>query len=463
MTHRAIGGSFRDPNGFVFTRDGQLYRQVNRRYRQNYDLLCNSGLYEVLVSRQLLIPHEEVELPPADPAPAYKVLRPEPLPFVSYPYEWSFSQLRDAAVLTLDIQEIALEHGMSLHDASAFNVQFRGGRPVLIDTLSFERTREGQPWTAYGQFCRHFLAPLALMAYRDPRLGRLFRLYMDGIPLDLADRLLPRRARIRPSLFLHIRAHARHHGRQRTNAAESHTFTRRAFQGLLDSLRTGVRKLPSATSTTPWSNYYTEADHYSREAFDNKRTVVAETIEQLRPRSVWDLGGNTGVFGRLAATRGIPTVCFDLDHGSVDANYLRVHEEGETNILPLLCDLTNPSPSIGWAHTERFSLAERGPADLVLALALVHHLAIGNNVPLSHIASFFRRIGHWVLVEFIPKDDPKVESMLSLRDDIFDDYDVSTFEDAFLSFFEIVQRTPLLGSTRSLYLMHARETPSPDP
>lgn len=461
MTHRAIGGSFRDPNGFVFTREGELYRQVNRRYQRNYDLLCSSGLYEALVSRQLLVPHQEVDELPADPATAYKVLRPEPLPFVSYPYEWSFSQLKDAASLTLDVQETALDHGMSLHDASAYNVQFRGSRPVLIDTLSFASTREGQPWTAYGQFCRHFLAPLALMAYRDPRLGRLLRLHIDGIPLDLADKLVPRRARLRPSLYLHLHAHARHQGRQ-AKASPSGAFTRRAFQGLIESLRTAVRKLP-ATGNTPWSNYYTELDHYSQEAFDNKRTVVAATIDQVRPRSVWDLGGNTGLFGRLAAKRGIPTVCFDLDHESVDANYRRASEEGEKNILPLVCDLTNPSPSIGWAHAERFSLVERGPADLILALALVHHLAIGNNVPLGQIAHFLRRIGHWVLLEFIPKDDPKVKEMLSVRDDIFDDYDVSGFEDAFCAFFEVVQKTPLPGSTRSLYLMHARDVQFRDP
>ena len=178
VTSRVDSGSFRDSNGFVFWQDGALYRQVNTSYKDNYEHLMESGLYEVLVSGGLLLPHEEVNIQSSQPDLAYKVIRPELIPFISYPYEWCFSQLKDAALTTLEIQKTCLDFGMSLKDCSAYNIQFRKGKPVLIDTLSFEKYREGQPWVAYRQFCQHFLAPLALMSHKDIRLNQLLRVYI---------------------------------------------------------------------------------------------------------------------------------------------------------------------------------------------------------------------------------------------------------------------------------------------
>jgi len=203
-----LSASFRDPSGFLFTRQGVLYRQVNQAYQPHYDKLLNSGLYDKLVKAGLLIPHEEVGVEPAEPSLAYKVLRPERVDFISYPYEWSFSQLQDAALATMAIQKLALDAGMVLKDSSAYNIQFYRGRPVLIDTLSFEAYREGEPWVAYRQFCQHFLAPLSLMAYTDVRLNQLLRIYIDGVPLDLAVRLLPGRTRFDLGLATHIHLHA---------------------------------------------------------------------------------------------------------------------------------------------------------------------------------------------------------------------------------------------------------------
>jgi hypothetical protein len=187
--------SFRDPSGFLFIREGILYRQVNQVYREDYSRLMDSGLYEKLVKNGLLITHAETDIQPADGVLSYKVICPERVPFISYPYEWSFGQLQDAALATLSIQRRALKLGMSLKDASAYNIQFPKGKAMLIDTLSFEQYQEGEPWVAYRQFCQHFLAPLALMAYKDVRLNQLLRIYIDGIPLDLASKLLPRSTR----------------------------------------------------------------------------------------------------------------------------------------------------------------------------------------------------------------------------------------------------------------------------
>ena len=203
-----ILSSFRDPDGFLFAAGNILYRQVNLAYRNHYDRLMGSGLFQELGKKDLLISHTETDMARKFSHDAYKIIRPEVVPFISYPYEWCFDQLKDAALATLQIQKCALDFGMTLKDASAYNIQFFHGKPKLIDTLSFEIYKEGSPWIAYRQFCQHFLAPLALMSYRDVRLSQLMRIYIDGIPLDLASSLLPFRAFLRPSLWAHIRLHA---------------------------------------------------------------------------------------------------------------------------------------------------------------------------------------------------------------------------------------------------------------
>jgi len=456
-----VGASFRDPSGFVFVRDNVLYRQVNRSFSPDFDHFLSSGLYEALVDRELVVPHEEADLSLARTSDAYKVLRPERVPFVSYPYEWSFGQLKDAALATLTLQELALERGMSLRDASAYNIQFRRGRPVLIDTLSFERLKENAPWVAYRQFCQHFLAPLALMTYRDVRLGQLSRIYIDGVPLDLTAGLLPFRARLRPSLLIHLFLHARS---QRRHAATTdarkqvrgRSFSAQAFRGLIQSLRGATQKMRWSPGGTVWATYYSEGESYAPDALDRKRELVRSLLEEATPKRVWDLGANTGLFSRVAAEGGSDVVSFDLDLGAVELNYRQVVSNNETNILPLVMDLTNPSPPIGWENQERASLAERGPVDLILALALIHHLAIANNVPMERIAGFFGTLAPWLLIEFVPKGDPMVERLLATREDIFPDYTGEGFEKAFGQHFSIVRREPIAGSDRVLYLLRGR-------
>lgn len=461
-----LSSSFRDPSGFLFLREGELFRQVNQSYREDYELLISSGLYEALVAEGLLIPHREVELPPEDPGPAYKVIKPEPVLFISYPYEWSFSQLKSAALATLAIQKKALQFGMILKDASAYNVQFVGCRPVFIDTLSFERYREGEPWVAYRQFCQHFLAPLALMSRCDIRLGGLLRLHIDGVPLDLASSLLPRRTRFSFSLLSHIHLHARSQARHADDAgvgkADSGVRKRKvsklAFRGIIDSLETAVKKLSWKAGGTEWGDYY-GATNYSERAQEDKKRRVAEYLSRLSPKLVWDLGANTGIYSRLAAERGAYTVASDVDPAAVEKNYLKARAEKSEKILPLLIDLTNPSPGIGWEHRERMSLLERGPADVVLALALVHHLAISNNLPFYKIAEFFRRVGRDLIVEFIPKEDSQVRRLLASREDIFSGYNRESFEEVFSAYFRIEDSAPIADSERTIYLMRGVGVP----
>lgn len=455
----ALPSSFRDPAGYVFRREGVLYRRIEPPGLPHYDRLMGSGLYGELVGAGLLIPHEEVPGGPAAGSEGTKTIRPEEVPFVSYPYEWSFSMLRDAALATLEVERRALVRGMTLVDSSAFNVQFRHGRPVLIDTLSLRQAVEGAPWTAYGQFCRHFLAPLALMSLRDVRLGQLLRVHLDGVPLDLASRLLPRRSRLRPSLLLHLHAHAasqkKFEGRRALPAAARAKVGLRARLGLVDSLEAATRGLRWRPAGTEWADYEREAS-YTPQGLEDKRRAVETFVAEVRPRVVWDLGANVGAYSRAAATTASLVVAFDVDPACVERSYLLTREEGDGRVLPLLMDLANPSPPAGWENRERLSLLERGPADAVLALALVHHLAIGNNLPLERISSFLARAGRHLLIEFVPKSDPQVGRLLVTREDIFTSYSQGEFERAFERDFVIKRRLAISGSERVLYVMERR-------
>jgi hypothetical protein len=455
-----LKASFRDPSGFLFTRDGVLYRQVDERYRAAFDALNESGLYRGLVDDGLLVEHREVSTELALRPGAYRVLQPEPVPFVSYPYEWCFSQLKDAALATLRIQQRALERGMVLKDASAYNVQFRCGRPVLIDTLSFEPWREGEPWVAYRQFCQHFLAPLALMAHCDVRLGQLLRIHVDGVPLDLASALLPARTWLRFGLLTHLHLHAKSQARHADSAARKGApaaprVSRSGMLGLVDSLLSAVGKLAWAPAATEWGDYYADTN-YTPAAVDHKLELVRKLVAASAPRTVWDLGGNTGRFSRLAVEAGAHVVSWDLDPAAVEKSYLHLKQEGPRPLLPLLLDLTNPSAAIGWANEERMSLAQRGPVDLVMALALIHHLAISNNVPLERIADFLAPLAPRLLIEFVPKRDSQVQRLLATREDIFDRYAPEAFEAAFARRYETVEAQPIRESERVLYLLRRR-------
>jgi ribosomal protein L11 methylase PrmA len=459
VTDLRIPGSFRDPSGFLYHRDNVLLRQINPVYADDYDTLKSSGLYDELVGKQLLIPHEEVDVGLAHSQPAYKVIKPEPLAFISYPYEWCFSQLKDAALLTLDIQSRAYAKGMVLKDATAYNVQFHNGKAIFIDSLSFELYKKGTPWSAYRQFCQHFLAPLALMSKVDIHLNQLFRTNIDGVPLELAAELMPFKSRLSPSLAMHLFMHARsiaEAGRQKGAQGGNQSqraFSQAAFLGLIDSLRSAISNLNWKPGGTEWFDYYEANNQYGEAGLEEKDKLVEDFVSQVQFKTAWDLGGNTGRFSRIAARQGAKVICADIDPGCVEANYRYVKENGETTLLPLRLDLTNPSPAIGWANAERQSFVERGPADMILALGLVHHLVIANNVAIPMLAEFFARSCRYLVVEFIPKGDPQMDKLLSSRPDIFADYDKEHFEAYFSGHFRILKQANVPHTPRTLYLM----------
>jgi SAM-dependent methyltransferase len=450
--------SFRDPAGYMFEENGRLKRLVTRHGREDYRKLISSGLYARLCQDQLLIPHAEEPRSPSWPADTEAVLLPELVPFISYPYEWSFGQLKDAALLTLRVQELAMKHGMSLKDASAFNVQFRGSRPVFIDTLSFQAD-PGGPWPGYSQFCRHFLGPLLMSRYLWPHAGSLFRIALDGLPLDFVSRALPWPTYLRFGCLVHIHWHARSQRQHAGPAPVVAAPARNPKAPLVSSLRAMVERLePAAAETAGWSSYYSESHHYTPEAEAAKRAAVTDALRRIQPQLVYDLGANTGAYSRLAAERGSYCVSFDADPVCVHLNYLQARRDGSgSKLLPLVMDLSNPSPNLGFAAAERLGLDARPEADLLLALALIHHLRIAANVPLERIAEYLARLGRALLIEWVPRQDPKVNELLRSRPDTFHDYDEEAFFGAFARYFDTEQTTPLPGSGRILYLLRRKD------
>lgn len=457
MKINKVSSSYKDPGGFVYYRHNRIFRQINKISREPYELLMKSGLYKKLTDREYLIPHKEVKASSFNPH-AYKIIEPQIVPFISYSYEWSFNHLKDAALLTLKIQKMSLEYGLSLKDASSFNIQFAGGKPVLIDTLSFEKYREGEPWVAYKQFCEQFLCPLALSAYKDIRLNKLMQDTAGSIPLDLASVLLPSWAKVKPFILLHIILHSRNQKKYDNTLLKKgnyHRFGKQSFLGLLDSLESGIQNMSWKPQMSVWINYYdtNRTISYQAKSLDHKKTIVAKYLKILKPKTVWDIGSNTGIFSRIASGMGILTISMDNDPAVVEKNYLQMKNNIEKNILPLWIDILNPTPASGWENKERLSLLARPHPETVMALAFVHHLVLGNNLPLSRIASFFAGICRSLIIEFVPGDDPMAKILLQNREYIFTDYTQANFENEFGKYFRIREKSSVAGTKRIIYLM----------
>ncbi|MEA3222466.1 MAG: SAM-dependent methyltransferase, partial [Thermodesulfobacteriota bacterium] len=379
----ANSGSFRDPSGYVFSRDGKIYRSIFEPGVKDFEATRDAGIYDKLIEDKLLLYHEEVDIGDLAPDGTVYCLNHPRLPMVSYPWEWPFSMLKEAALLHLDAMEILVAKGFWLRDASAFNVQYDGNRMRLIDTLSIGLRVPDSPWVAYKQFCSHFLAPLAMAAYCDIRTLSLWRNYIDGYPLDLATKMLPFWRLYRPGLFMHLTLHARFQDAAdrkedigKAKLDKKPKVSDRGLIGLVRSLQRTVAGIKWKRSSRIWEEYG-EIRTYEAEDVSQKSEYVNRVVQRLQPNMVWDLGANTGEFSLIAASHGSFVVSIDGDPACTEHVYQRLsRESGLKGILPLTMDLANPSPSLGWDNRERLSLRDRGPADLVLALALMHHLVL---------------------------------------------------------------------------------------
>jgi hypothetical protein len=449
--------SYRDPSGFVFRKNDVLYRQVNKIFAKNFDFFSACGYYENLVKKGLLIPHEIINENLTGDDQWHTTLKPEPVAFISYPYEWCFDMLKDAALLTLLLLKEALAYGMILKDATPYNIQWHKGKLIFIDSLSFEKYNEAEPWIAYRQFCESFLSPLLLSHHTKMPLQEMLLAYSDGIPLQVTQSLLPWRTKFSIHTYLHIHLHAKYSAKHPAQTEKRASFSKKKLLNLVASLEGLISKLKLPKQKSTWSDYYDEASQRT-DYLQNKQQIIQLWLEKIKPvSSAADLGANNGEFSKLAATNNIQTIAADFDAFCINNLYNQIKVSGEKNILPLILDLSKPSPGIGLNNEERDSFIKRTNVDLVLALALIHHLSIGKNIPFDKIADLFHRLGRYLIIEFVPKQDDKIQLMLTNKKDIYTAYTEENFLSAFKNYFTIEKKEVISGSERILYLMKKNE------
>jgi hypothetical protein len=458
------GGSFRDPDGRIFQIEGEIVRALSEEGAADWSAFEESGLLARLVKSGDVVATTaasaaELEgINSADPDSGWvAALRHERVPFVSYPYEWTFSMLRDAALLQLRITREALKAGLALKDATPYNVQWRGARPVFIDVGSFERARPGEPWLGYRQFCMLFLYPLLLESYRGIPFQPWLRGSLEGIHPGEARSLLRGRDTFKGGVFKHVALHARlersHAGGEKDVRKELKEagFAKELIEANLKGLEKLVKGLAAPGGATEWSDYGATCS-YSDDDTRAKEDFVRAAVRRRRRSLVWDLGANDGRYSRIAAEGSAYTVALDVDNGVVERLYSTLAREAVDNILPLVGDVADPSPGLGWRGRERLTLPERGAPDLVLALALVHHLIISRTIPQRELIDWLADLGSELVVEFPNRDDAMVQRLLARkREGSHPDYTRNSFEECLRARFDVLSSVELPSGTRALY------------
>jgi len=448
--------SFRDPSGYIQVKNEELYRHINPIYFNQYNALKSSGFYKKLIDASLLIPHEEIEV-----NSNYIMLKPEKIPFFSYPYEWSFSQYQHAALHTLKLQKYALQHGFTLKDATAFNITYHNGAPVFVDTLSFDVYTDGEPWRAYKQFLMHFLAPLVLTKYYGTTMLKTLQQHIDGLPLQHVVKLLPFKARFNPILYTNIYLTAKYeqkYSSDKNAVAEKKVRIAKDKQiKIIDSLYNYVKEL-KVIEKTEWKDYY-NITNYDAAAFDYKKQLVKKWYDSINASKVVDLGGNDGTFSRELKDHATEILVTDIDPNAVDYNYNQVLKNKEQNIIPLVSDLLNPAPGIGFNNKERMALQERivsNNYDVALALALIHHISLSGNVPFSMSAQMFASLTPYLIIEFPDREDSWVNFLLNSKREFagyFDYYSLANFEKDYSFFYTVIEKKQIPNTHRTIYLL----------
>ncbi len=473
LTYEA--GSYRDRDGRVFYgQHREVYRALSRRALAEWQVLRAARFFQKALDDGKIVRTEEVDAVAgatglaalgSDGAPWAGFLRHDRIPFVSYPYEWTFGMLRDAALLQLELLAAALEEDMTLKDGTAYNVQFVGERPVFIDVASFERHSPGQPWAGYRQFCRTFLYPLFLQAYKSVAFHPFLRGCLDGITPGDCSRLMSLRDLVRPGVLTHVALHARFEANGKIRESDPQKSLSRAgfhksmIRNNVENLSRIIRRLKWDPPDSKWSEY-AECNNYTESDRRRKAAFVGEAVATKSCELVWDLGCNTGDYSRIAAENSRCVVAMDADHLAVERLYQSLKREpgraGGGSILPLVSNVADPSPNLGWRGLERKSTVERGRPQLTLCLALIHHLVIDAGIPLRELLAWLAGLGSSLVIEFVDKADPMVQRLLRNRRDDCPDYERSHFESCLNELFDVSRTAPLESGTRTLYFAQAR-------
>jgi len=451
-------GSFRDNRGRIVYVGDRVFRTVMPAGIEDFEFVRSTGLVEQLIREGRLIgesPADKAEIGMAGDG-AVRVVEHPRLPFISYPYEWPFEALRAAALAHLELQQRALVKGVSLSDATAYNMQFRGARPVFIDSLSLRRYRDGEFWAGHRQFCEQFINPLLLQSSLGVPYQAWYRGSLEGIPTRELSRLLPWRSRLSWNTLTHVFMQARLQrssgdNEQAAARLRGAALPRVGFEEILHSLHRWISRMkPGSGEVTTWQDYARD-NSYDIDEAARKRAFVAEFAGAVRPALVFDIGCNTGDYSIVALQAGARrAVGFDADHGALNGAYLRARDENH-DFLPLFLDAANPSPSQGWMEAERQGAAARAQGDGVLALAVVHHLAIARNLPLDGVLDWIIGMAPRGVIEFVPKADAMVKRLLALREDIFADYDEGHFSALLSARARVVRSETVSAGGRKLF------------
>lgn len=450
-------GSFRDPGGRVFEAQDRILRAIMPSALDSFNRTLESGLYTRLVEEGRIVPFEDVTdiERSGGLANAAVILEHPRVPFISYPYEWSFSLHRAAALFHLDLHLDLLDSGFTLSDATAYNVQFDGPRPVFIDHLSIRPYSTGEIWAGHRQFCMQFLNPLLLWSALKVQPNHWFRGSLEGISPEDTAKLLPLRSKLSWTVLMHVAAQAAMQGRQVSNTGGS-AVRREAklplegLKGMLRGLRRKIAGLTPPAQATVWGDY-AKRNSYANPEASAKAAFVAEMVSAVQPGLLFDLGCNSGDYSAVALDAGARKVIgFDFDHGALELAYSRATQEN-LDFLPLWLDAANPSPSQGWGQAERKGLADRANADAVVALAFIHHIAIGRNIPLDMAIGWIVDMAPTGIIEFPSKSDPMVQTLLAQREDIFATYEEATFARLLSERARIVKTARVCEIGRTLY------------
>lgn len=454
----AHSSSFRDPSGYVFIEDGDIKRVVNPVYFKQYQALKESGFYCELFKNEILIPHKELSNTDKE-----IIIKAEKIPFVTYPYEWSFNMYKEAALLTLKLQKYSLEHGFSLKDASAFNITFYKGKAIFMDTLSFDFYIDNSPWRAYKQFITHFFGPLLLAHYHGANQLKLLSNFIDGIPVKMLSSMLPFKTKLNPLLYTNIHLLAKledKHNEDYKGETKEATLSKKGQLNIIESLYSYIKNL-ELKEKSEWGNYYNKTN-YTDDAFIKKSRIINSWVNTISPKSLIDIGGNDGTFVRKL-DRAIETalVC-DIDNNAVDFNHKTMKMNKEQYMLPLVLDVLNPSAAIGLNNSERDSFLNRIKAfapDVTLALAVIHHMSLSGNVPFSQSAKFFGSFSKYLIIEFPKRSDSWVQRLLNNKVDFrdyFEFYNIENFKKCYLEYFNILDEVSIFDSHRVLFLMEKK-------
>ncbi len=448
--------SYRDTVARIVEKNNIFQRYIFYTYKQEYDHLMNSGLYSELVKKGLLIDHKEIKSDIEDNN-IYKLILPKQIAFQSYPFEWTFSQWKNTIIAFLKINKIALKYGMILKDASPYNYYLIGDKAIMFDTTSFEFYPKNGFWRAYNQFCKEMLSPLALIYYKGQEWSKLSLSNFRGIEINFASLNLPVKSWFNISILLNIHLHSKYTSKKKrlTNQqSKNNLLNAHKLEILLDIIQKNAEKMhPQRQWESDWSEYY-EEDIESLEYLREKELTINNWLKKIKPNSVLDLGANTGRFSFIASQYTNKVIALDYDPKCIEYITKKVSDLNVNNIFTLVGNIAEPSPTLGYFNSETISMNKRLKSQLVLCLALFHHLIITNK--LSFKQTFYmlnEYCNEYLIIEYVPKDDKKFLMISEFSKIYLKIYTLSNFKTELMSYFNILEEKPLNDSGRILFLL----------